>query len=1113
LRQNKNSNTPGETMRRTILFSLSVLLLAQPAIAQDDEPPGFNEATFSGLEMRAIGPSMMSGRIADIVINPEDPSTWYVGVGSGGIWKTANGGTTWTTIFDDEDAYSIGAITLDPNDPDVVWVGTGENVSGRHVAFGAGLYRSRDGGETWENMGLRDSEHIGMIRIDPRDSNVIFVAAQGPLWSAGGERGLYKSTDGGASWAKILGDGLGNADVDDQYTGVSEVHFDPQNPDVVYAVSWQRFRNVAVLMDGGPGSGIHKSEDGGATWRELSQGLPEEHMGKIGLAVSPQNPDVVYATIELANDQGGFYRSENGGESWEKMNDYLSGGTGPHYYQEIFADPHHFDQVYQMDVRLHVTRNGGRDFETMRSDTKHVDHHAMAFHPHDEDFLLVGNDGGVYESLDGGKTWRFMANMPISQFYKIAVDYDEPFYNIYGGTQDNSTLGGPHRTDNVAGIQNSDWNLVLGADGHQPAADPTNPNIVYANWQQGNLTRYDRATGESVYIRPQPAAGEVEERFNWDAPILISPHDPETLYFASFRVWRSDDRGDSWSTISGDLTRDQDRTKLPLMGRLWSADAIWDLGAMSRFNTITSLSESPVVAGLIYAGTDDGRIHVSDDGGENWREISGLPGVPDDYFVNDIKADLHDADTVYVVVDDHKSGDFSPYVLESNNRGRSWRSISANLPDRHVLWRIVQDHVKPELLFLGTEFGVFFTVDGGDLWTKLSGGVPNIAFRDLAIQQRENDLVGATFGRSIYILDDYSPLRQVDSELLAGGSVLFPVRRTHWYVPRRPQSCAEPGCVGSQGDAHYVAANPPYGAVFTYYLAEARQSLKDRRTDAEKPLIAENADVVFPAWDDLDAEALEDAPAIVFTVSDMEGNVIRHIEADAGAGFHRVAWDLRYPVLDPWLPEEERGQGFGVPAGVLVAPGRYQVSMYERIDGQLTDLGQQQTFDVVSIREPTLSGTSQEERIVFARRVDEMSRAVDGTLKSIDEVLVQLGAIKESLQNSTAELELYAQANALESRITSQRDRIAGNRVQGRYAVSRAVPITARLSHAAYNPHANAYGPTPAQRDSLQIAQDEYRDVGEQLTGLVDGEYRQLVDALDLAGVPWTPGRGVLTPN
>ena len=1100
-------------MKRAISFSLAVLVFSLTAIAQDeDSSPGFNESTFAGLEMRGIGPAMMSGRVADIVIKPDDPSTWYVGVGSGGIWKTENGGTTWTTIFDDQDSYSIGCITLDPANPDTIWVGTGENVSGRHVAFGSGVFRSRDGGTSWENMGLTDSEHIGMIRVDPRDSNVIYVAAQGPLWSGGGERGLFKSTDGGQSWNKILGDGLGNTEIDDQYTGVSEVHLDPRNPDVIYAVSWQKFRNVAVLMDGGPGSGIHKSTDGGATWRELTEGLPDEDMGKVGFAISPQKPDVVYATIELAHREGGFFRSENGGESWEKQNDYISGGTGPHYYQEIFADPHQFDRIYQMDVRLHVTHNGGKDFETMRSETKHVDHHAMAFHPQDEDYLLVGNDGGVYESLDRGDSWRYMANMPISQFYKVAVDYDEPFYNVYGGTQDNSSLGGPHRTDNNVGIRNSDWYLTLGADGHQSAADPSNPNIIYANWQEGNLTRYDRATGESVYIRPQPAAGESEERYNWDAPILISPHNPETLYFASYRVWRSDNRGDSWRTISGDLTRDQDRTKQPLMGRLWSPDSNWDLGAMSQYNTITSLSESPVVEGLVYAGTDDGLVHVSDDSGENWESIGDLPGVPDNYFVNDIKADLHDADTVYVVVDDHKSGDFSPYVLKSENRGRSWRSIASNLPARHVLWRIVQDHVNPELLFLGTEFGVFFTVDGGGQWTKLSGGVPNIAFRDLAIQKRENDLVGATFGRSFYVLDDYSPLRNVTTDLLQNGSVLFPVRRAHWYIPKRPHSCATQGCVDSQGDAYFVSPNPPFGAVFTYYLAEERASLKDQRTESEKDLIETNEGVVFPDWDRLEAEALEDSPAIVFSVSDMDGNLIRHLEAPAKAGFQRVAWNLRYPVVDPWVPEAERNENSSA-AGVLVVPGTYQVSMYERNDGVLTDLNQNQRFEVVSIREPTLPGSSQQDRIAFSRRVDEMRRAVSGTRKSIDEVLEQLGAIKEMLKNSTANMDLYAQVNLLEKKIVAERDHLSGNQTQGEFAVNRPVPVTARLSSAAYNPNTSAYGPTETQRESLEIAQSEYGEIGVELTQLVDRDYETILNALDAAGVPWTPGRGVLKPN
>ena len=1103
-------------MKRALAFVLSVLIVPFTVLAQDENAsePGFNESTFKGLEMRGIGPAMMSGRISDIVIHPDDPSTWYVAVGSGGVWKTENGGTTWSTIFDNEDSYSIGCITLDPTNPDTIWVGTGENVSGRHVAYGSGVYRSRDSGKTWENMGLPESEHIGMIRVDPRDSNVIYVASQGPLWSAGGDRGLFKSVDGGANWNKILGDGLGDRDIDDDYTGVSEVHLDPRNPDVVYAVAWQKFRNVAVLMDGGPGSGIHKSEDGGKTWRELTEGLPGEDMGKVGFAISPQDPDVVYATIELAHRKGGFYRSENAGESWEKMNDYISGGTGPHYYQEIFTDPHQFDRIYQVDVRLHVTHNGGRDFETMRSETKHVDHHAVAFHPTDPDYLLVGNDGGVYESLDRGETWRYMANMPISQFYKVTVDYDEPFYNIYGGTQDNSTLGGPSRTDNNVGIRNSDWNLILGADGHQPFADPTNPNIVYANWQEGNLTRYDRATGESVYIRPQPGPGESEERYNWDAPILISPHDPETLYFGSFRVWKSENRGDSWETVSGDLTRSQDRLQQPLMGRRWSFDSNWDLSAMSKFNTITSLSESPVVEGLLYVGTDDGLIQVSEDGGTSWRSAENLPGVPSSYFVNDIKADLHDPDTVYVVVDDHKSGDFSPYVLKSENRGRSWRSIASNLPDRHVLWRIVQDHVNPDLLFLGTEFGVFFSVDSGSQWTKLAGGVPNIAFRDLVIQQRENDLVGATFGRSFFILDDYSPLRYVDNDLLQNGSVLFPVRDADWYIPRRPHSCSTPGCVDSQGDAYYVAPNPPFGAVFTYYLAEERKRLADQRKASEKEVDTDGQDVQFPSWDRIGEEEREDDPAVVFTVSDSDGNVVRHIEAPAAAGFNRVAWDLRFPAVDPWVPESERGGGFGSPAGVLVAPGTYQVTMQERIDGELNDLGQQQSFEVVSARpEPTLPGSPQQERVVYSQQVDEIRRAVNGTLRALDDIQTELGAIKESLGNSTANLTLYGQANGLSQELSLIRDRIAGNRTQGSFSIDRTTPITARLSHAAYSPNTTAYGPTPSQRDSLAIAHDEFEQVSRDLSQLVDIQYLALKGAVEAAGVPWTPGRGVLPPN
>ncbi|NNF17665.1 MAG: glycosyl hydrolase, partial [Gammaproteobacteria bacterium] len=888
-------------MNRLIQLAICacVMALLPHSTAQSDEKPapGLNDETFAGLELRGIGPAFMSGRIADIAVDPTNRSTWYVAVGSGGVWKTTNAGITWKSIFDGQGSYSIGALAIDPNHHQTIWVGTGENIGGRHVGYGDGVYVSRDGGATWENMGLKKSEHIGMIRIDPRDSNTVFVAAQGPLWSAGGERGLYKTTDGGKTWRRVL---QGN-----QYTGAGEVHLDPSNPDIMYATTWQRLRTVAVLIDGGPDTGIHKSMDAGETWKELKTGLPEEDMGKIGLAISPQQPEVIYAAIELGNRKGGVWKSVSGGEGWEKQSDFVASGTGPHYYQELFASPHAFDRLYHMDVFLHISSDGGKNFIRTKYNNKHVDHHALAFDPDDPDYLLVGNDGGLYETFDNGDHWRHVTNLPVTQFYKVAVDNDKPFYNVYGGTQDNNSQGGPSRTDDYAGIRNSDWFITLGGDGHQSAADPDNPDIVYAQWQQGNLSRFDRKTGQIVYIQPQPELGEPADRFNWDSPVLISPHDSATLYFASTRVWRSADRGDSWTAISGDLSRQIDRLRTPLMGRQWNETAPWDLYAMSMFGTVTSLSESPLEKGLLYAGTDDGLIQIRNGETAEWQEIDSLPGVPDYFFVNDIKADLHDADTVYVAVDNHKNGDFKPYLLKSTDRGRSWRSITGNLPERHLVWRVVQDHVNPELLFAGTEFGVFFTLDGGKRWVKLTGNAPTIAFRDLVIQSRENDLVGATFGRGFYVFDDYSVLRHIDPDSLASERQLFPVRETPWYVPRRALGCDQENCKSSRGAAFFNAPNPPFGAVFTYYLPAEIKTARDTRHAADKEKRTAGEDAMFPTWDKLTEEELEAAPAVVLIVKDADGNVVRHVEGPVKAGFQRVAWDLRYPSKEPYDPPDD----------------------------------------------------------------------------------------------------------------------------------------------------------------------------------------------------------------
>ncbi len=1091
-----------------ILVLLVCLPLAAAAAKKKKDKPEdeadaskLKAGTFKGLELRSVGPALMSGRIADIAIHPGDQSTWYVAVGSGNVWKTVNAGTTWSTVFDDQGSYSIGCVTIDPNNPSTVWVGTGENVGGRHVGYGDGVYKSLDGGASWTNMGLGKSEHIGSIRVDPRDSNVVFVAAQGPLWSPGGDRGLYRSADGGKTGEKVLGGG--------EYTGVNEVALDPGNPDVLYASTHQRFRNVAALINGGPESGIHKSVDGGKTWRKLENGLPKEEMGKIGLAVSPQDSDVVYATIELAHRKGGFYRSADGGESWEKRNDYISGGTGPHYYQEIFASPHKFDRVYQMDVRMHVTEDGGKTFARVGERHKHGDNHALAFDPRDPDYLLNGSDGGLYESWDLGKNWKFIANLPVTQFYKVAVDYDEPFYNIYGGTQDNNTQGGPSRTDNVHGIRNSDWFVTLFGDGHQPAVDPTNPDIVYSEWQEGNLVRYDRKTGEIVYIQPQPARGEPWDRFNWDSPILISPHDPKRLYYASQRLWRSDDRGDAWRPISGDLTRDLDRLTLPMMGRVQSYDAVWDLWAMSVYSTITSVSESPLVDGLLYVGTDDGLIQVSEDGGASWRRIDKLPGMKDFFFVNDIKADLHDPDTVYVAVDHHKDGDFAPYLLKSTDRGRSWQSIVGDLPERHLVWRVVQDHVQAPLLFVGTEFGVFFTVDGGKRWVKLSGGVPNIPFRDLAIQQRENDLVGATFGRGFYVLDDYTPLRQVSEAALAQEVELFPVRKAWWYLQRRPLGGSEKA---SQGAAFFTAPNPPFGAVFTYYLRDEIKTKQAARREREKEIAEEGGDTPYPGWDELRREAREEDPAIVLTVRDAAGDVVRRLTGPVAAGFHRVAWDLRYPTTSPWRPPTEgRERDDDDDSGFLAAPGRFTVSLAKRVDGVLTDLGKQPSFEVVPLRSGgTLPGASPEQAVAFLKQLADLQREVQGAGAAIDETLRRVEAIQEVLMRSTAgDTALDDEARALEARLRDIEERISGNRARGLAGDPGPVSITRRLGVVAIGNRLSTHGPTATHRESFAIARDLFGELRGALDRLIREELPALERKLEAAGVPWTPGRGV----
>ncbi|MGD2115306.1 MAG: glycosyl hydrolase, partial [Acidobacteriota bacterium] len=1015
-----------------LVCSLGLCLMAGARTVSAQPAPGAGEegdearmtaATFAGLELRNIGPALTSGRIADIAVHPEDASTWYVAVGSGGVWKTTDKGTTWTPIFDDQGSYSIGCVTIDPSRPDVIWVGTGENVSGRHVGYGDGVYRSRDGGRTWENVGLKESEHVAKILVDPRDSNTVYVAAEGPLWSAGGERGVFKSTDGGGSWTAVLEIG--------EDTGVTDLEFDPADPDTLYAAAYQRRRTVWAHLAGGPESGIYKSTDAGATWREVTTGLPSGDMGKIGLAVSPLRPEVVYATIEASEDERGFYRSADAGESWEKRSSYTSGGTGPHYYQEIYADPHRFDRVYQMDVWIHVTDDGGATFERLGEPYKHSDNHALAFVPDDPDYLLAGCDGGLYESWNRGASWSYVSNLPVTQIYKMALDDEEPFYNVVGGTQDNGTIYGPSRTDTVHGIMDRDWTVPYGADGYACGVDPTNPDVLYVTWQGGNLLRYDRKTGEALDVKPIPGPDDPPERWNWDAPFLISPHAPERLYLGSQRLWRSDDRGESWTPVSGDLTRAENRYELPMDEIVPGTTALYDNGAMSWYATTTAIAESPLVEGLLYVGTDDGLIQVSEDGGETWRRVGSVAGVPERSFVNDLRASVHDPDTVFAVLDNHKQGDFRPYLVKSTDRGRTWTSVAGDLPERQILWAVVQDHEDPDLLFAAGEYGLWFTADGGARWLELSGGVPNLAFRDLEIQTRENDLVGASFGRGFFVLDDYRALRGISEEALSEEALLFPVRAAELYVPRVPLRVREKGYLGA---TFYTAPNPPFGAVFTYYLREGHETEAEARTKREAELREEREDVPFPGWEALRDEQMEEGAQIVLTVTDADGAVVRRITGRDGAGMHRVAWDLRYPsTLPTRLEEPEPSLWAEPPAGPFVTPGTYRVELGRMIDGELEPLAGPETFRVDLLRTGTLPPEDRREVLAFQQRTDELQRKITSHAEVIGEIGTRLQLIEKALlQTPDATPELMQRADRLETRLADVRRRLLWDPVRGR---------------------------------------------------------------------------------
>ena len=1072
-----------------ICFIISLPLFSKPKDKDEkkDTTDKFVSATFTGLNFRLIGPAATSGRVGDFAVNPNNKSEFYVAVSCGNVWKTTNQGLSFTPIFDSYGSYSIGCLALDPNNPFVLWVGSGENNSQRSVGYGDGIYKSTDGGKSFTNMGLKKSEHIGKILIDPRNSDVIYVAAQGPLWGPGGDRGLYKSTDGGKTWEQSL--------KISENTGVTDAVFDPRNPDIIFCASYQRRRHVWTLINGGPESAIYKSTDAGKTWNKLTNGLPNVDMGKIGLAIPPSNPDIVYATIEAASGQGGFYKSTDRGASWSKVNSFVSGSA--QYYQELVCDPSDENVVYNLDTYTHVTYDGGKTFVRLSNKYRHVDDHALWIDPDNNNYHLMGGDGGVYESYDRGETWRFFTNLPTTQYYRVTADNSEPFYYVYGGTQDNNTWGGPSRTTNSGGITNEDWFMVVGGDGYKAVIDPKDPNIVYGQWQYGNLVRFDRKSGEVFYIQPQPEKGE-EIRWNWDTPLIISHHSNTRLYIAANKVFRSDDRGQSWKTISPDLTRQIDRNKLPVMGKIWGPDAVAKNASTSFYGNIIALVESPLNENLIIVGTDDGLLQITEDGGKNWRKIDKFPGVPETTYVSDVFTSQFNENVIYATFNNHKNNDFKPYVIKSTDRGQTWQSLSSNLPENGPVWTINEDHKNPDLLFVGTEFGAFFTVDGGKKWIQFKSGLPTIAVRDIEIQRRENDLILGTFGRGIYILDDYTPLRSISKELFDKPYHIFPIKDALMYNEDESRS------KNDHGETFYRAKNPPFGATFTYYVKEKIKTLKEKRIEEEKKLEKEGKSIVYPTPAQLKAEDEELKPYLIAKIIDEDGNTIRLLTTSINPGINRLTWDLRYPDTSPVDDKTDVNKS----SGMAVMPGKYKIVLAQSINGVISIVSDTVEFTAKVLENTSLPVKDRKARVEFQKKVARLQNAVFGANNSISAFKTQLAAMKNAFMLSpNVKKEAIMKVANLEKELEKLNEAINGDKSLSKRNENQPPSIYDRLIYIIWGIWATSSEQTKTQIDAYNIAGDEFEKVLTSLRNIAEKDIIELNKELDNLGSPWTPGR------
>lgn len=920
---------------RQLSLSLTLLTVAAAPALQER---GLETVDLAALQLRSIGPATMSGRIVDVAVVESDPYVFYVASATGGVWKTVNNGVTFTPVFEREATHSVGAVAVDQGNPDVVWVGTGERANRQSSSWGDGVYRSTDAGKSWTNVGLRDSRHIGRIAVHPRDGSIVFVAAMGSLFASSAERGLYRSADGGETWTCVLA-------IDDD-TGVVDVAIDPEDAEIVYAAAYQRRRTAFGFDGGGPGSGLYRSGDGGNTWTELTgasldaaaaanadhpegtlvNGLPAGEYGRIGISIHRRDPRIVYVAIEQGlrysasttyEDEryAGVYRSDDRGLTWQHMSDW---NPRPMYASQILVDPGDDQRIYQ-ENSFSYSDDGGRTW-TVPSQSVHSDDRFLWVDPRDSRHLIKASDGALAISYDRARTWLWASNLPVSQYYRVRVDMADP-YNVYGGLQDNGTWVGPSATYRSEGILNDDWRPIGGGDGFLALPDPENADTVYVESQYLGLERLHVPTGERQSIRPanpqgyrgvrriwrlfgsgeEPTLLEQEmEPANWDGAYTLSPHDPDTVYAGTSNLWVSRDRGGKWTDL-GRMSDVWERSEIDIMGQAPATRSVSLDDGVPYFATVTTIAESPRLAGLLWVGTDDGRVRVSRDGGATWSDVhERIPGLPPRTWVADLEPSAHDDDTVLAAFQGYRQGDDANYLFRSDDGGASWRDIAGDLPSGLTLRAVQQDAVNPHLFYLGTEFGLFISIDDGAHWVELGAAMPTVPTNDFTIHARDGDLIVGTHGRGVWILDSIASLRGLTPEVVS-----TPV---HLFAPRDARMVRRARSTGSMGDTQFRGQNPAIGALIDYWLAEAIS-------------VAEG-----------------DAVPLTLSVHDGDGNLVRTLEPTLQRGVNRVVWDLRHASLptaenapeppDPVRADTREGRGSGrAPAGPLVVPGTYTIRL------------------------------------------------------------------------------------------------------------------------------------------------------------------------------------------